>query len=61
MRLAVPFDRYDLVIGAGAAAMCVGIGMIYRPAGIIAAGLALTLLGLLAAAKAERDAKGGPS
>lgn len=36
----------NLLVLSGAAAMSVGIGLIYRPAGVIAAGVFLAVIGI---------------
>lgn len=45
----------DALALAGAAAVCVGVWLIFAPAGVICAGAALILTGLLL----ERGAEGG--
>lgn len=52
-------SRYDLFVAAGGAAVAVGIGCIYWPAGIITAGAAVAWWGLLGARTeaAERRAE----
>lgn len=46
----------DGLLYGGAAAVAVGIGMIYLPAGIIAAGLALIGISIMVAKGADEDA-----
>lgn len=46
----------DGLLYGGAAAIAVGIGMIYLPAGIIAAGLALIGISIMVAKGADEDA-----
>lgn len=49
-------DLSDVLLYCGAAAVAVGIGMIYLPAGIIAAGLAMIGVSILVAKGADDDA-----
>lgn len=51
---------WDLVVLLGVAALALGGGMIYRPAGILIAGLAVTLYGLAGAAGWRGPKKGAP-
>lgn len=46
----------DVLLYGGAAAIAVGIGMIYLPAGIIAAGLALIGISIVVAKGVDEDA-----
>lgn len=41
--------RYDLCLAVGAAAVAIGIGCIYWPAGVIGAGLGLSAWGIMGA------------
>lgn len=49
-------DRWDATGGAGAALVALGVGMIYRPAGVITAGLACVVIAVLGARAAEEKA-----
>jgi hypothetical protein len=54
----LPFNRWDVCTAAGALAVAVGAGMVYRPAGIILGGTFLMVTGLLGAAHAGKGGAG---
>lgn len=53
-RLRWPLDGPDTMVAAGGLLVCVGVGMVYIPAAVVACGIALVLASLILGADRAR-------